>query len=126
MRRFLLDTHALLWWFAEPTKLSADARDIIASGSNAMYFSTAAAWEVSIKKNLGRLDFPTNLSDVLAKDHIEVLPIGLPHALAVTDLPLHHQDPFDRMQIAQAQIENLTVITRDKSFSQYDVPVIKA
>ena len=88
--------------------------------------SAAAAWEMAIKKTLGRVDFPNNLEEVLRKDHIEVLPIQLTHALAVADLPLHHQDPFDRMQIAQARLERLVMITKDHWISEYDVPVLIA
>jgi len=123
---YLLDTHALLWWLSEPAKLSAKAKAAIADGSHSVYLSTAAVWEMSIKKSLGRLDFPGNLDEVLRKDHIEVLPIALSHAMAVSDLPAHHQDPFDRMQIAQARIEDLTLITRDATIPQYDVKVLKA
>ena len=126
MAGYLLDTHVLLWWLSEPSQLSAEARNAIAKGSHAVYVSSAAAWEVAIKKALGRLEFPGNLAEVLEKDHIEVLTITLPHALAVADLPLHHQDPFDRMQIAQARLENLVLITRDPQISRYDVEVLSA
>ena len=126
MPGYLLDTHALLWWLSGSDELSAEAQDVISKGSNAVYMSSAAAWEMSIKKALGRLDVPANLEEVLRKDHIEVLPITLPHALAVADLPLHHQDPFDRMQIAQARLEGLVLITRDKKIRQYDVEIMRA
>jgi len=123
---YLLDTHALLWWLSEPAKLSAKAKAAIADGSHSVYLSRSEEREMSIKKSLGRLDFPGNLDEVLRKDHIEVLPIALSHAMAVSDLPAHHQDPFDRMQIAQARIEDLILITRDAKIPQYDVKVLKA
>ncbi len=123
---YLLDTHALLWWLSEPSKLSAEAREAITRGSNTVYLSSAAVWEMAIKKTLGRLDFPGNLEEVLRKDRIEALPITVPHALAVADLPLHHQDPFDRMQIAQARLEHLVLITRDPKIAEYDVEVLVA
>ncbi|NOX58594.1 MAG: type II toxin-antitoxin system VapC family toxin [Planctomycetes bacterium] len=126
MTGYLLDTHVLLWWLSDPSRLSDEARDTIGQGENAVYLSTAAAWEMAIKKALGCLDIPGNLEEVLGKDHIEVLPIALSHALAVSDLPLHHQDPFDRMQIAQARIEDLVIITRDAVIAKYDVKVLKA
>lgn len=126
MTGYLLDTHALLWWLSDPAKLSTEARDAIADGAHAVYMSTAAAWEMAIKKALGRLEFPGNLEEVLRKDHIETLPITLAHALAVADLPTLHQDPFDRMQIAQARLENLTLITRDAKIAEYDVKTLKA
>lgn len=126
MTGYLLDTHAVLWWLSDPSKLSNDAREAIAAGRNPVYLSSAAAWEMAIKKALGRLDIPGNLEEVLVKDHIDVLPITLPHALAVADLPLHHQDPFDRMQIAQARLENLVLITRDPKIAEYDVDLLTA
>jgi len=122
----LLDTHVLLWWLSDPGKLSDEARAAITDGQNPVYASSAAAWEMAIKKRLGRLDYPANLAEVLAKDHIEVLPITLPHALAVSDLPMHHQDPFDRMMVAQTMIEGLVLITRDEDIGKYDVKVMKA
>lgn len=126
MPAYLLDTHVLLWWLSDPSQLSTDARKAIADGANSIYLSAAAAWEMAIKKALGRLEFPSNLEQVLQDDHIEVLPIGLSHALAVADLPVHHQDPFDRMLIAQAQIEGLILITRDAQIAAYDVEVLLA
>ncbi|MEL7473049.1 MAG: type II toxin-antitoxin system VapC family toxin [Planctomycetota bacterium] len=125
-RGYLLDTRALLWWLAEPSKLSDDARSAIADGSNTVCVSAAAAWEIAVKKGLGRLDVPNNLPEVLHADRIEVLPITLEHALAVADLPMHHQDPFDRMQIAQAKVEALVLVTRDALMSRYDVPLLNA
>jgi len=103
MSRYLLDTHVLLWWFSDPSELREEARSAIASGLNAVYFSAAAAWEMAIKKALGRLSFPGNLAEVLREDHIDVLPVRLAHALAVSDLPAHHQDPFDRIQVVQTR-----------------------
>ena len=126
MARYLLDTHVLLWWLADPAKLADRAREAITDGRNNVYVSAAAAWEMAIKKALGRLDFPSNLAEVLEKDHIEVLPITLAHALAVADLPVHHQDPFDRMQIAQARLEDLVFVTRDPKIAAYDVQRIEA
>jgi len=126
MTGYLLDTHVLLWWLSDPSQLSSPARAAIADGSNAIYFSAAAAWEMAIKRSLGRLDFPQNLLEALQSDHIEALPVSLTHALAVGDLPKHHADPFDRLQIAQARIEDLTLITRDNALSAYDVKILPA
>lgn len=123
---YLLDTHVLLWWLSEPAKLTAAARDAIADGTHSVYLSSAAVWEMAIKKALGRLEYPGNLAEVLQKDHIETLPIGISHALAVADLPTHHQDPFDRMQIVQARVENLVILTRDPMFEKYDVRILPA
>ena len=126
MAGYLLDTRVLLWWLSDPLRLPDDVRDTIAEDSHAIYLSAAAAWEMAIKKTLDRLDFPGNLEEVLQKEHIEVLPITLEHALTVADLPLHHQDPFDRMQIAQARLEKLVLITRDPQICKYDVEVLRA
>tara|TARA_R110002072_G_C7977582_1_gene535725 strand:+ start:3034 stop:3432 length:399 start_codon:yes stop_codon:yes gene_type:complete len=123
---YLLDTHALLWWLSDPKELSKPARLAITEGGNQVYLSSAAVWEMAIKKRLGRLDFPTNLDEVLQKDHIEILSIGIEHALGVADLPMHHQDPFDRMMVSQAKHENLVLVTRDKIIPKYDVQVLKA
>jgi PIN domain nuclease of toxin-antitoxin system len=123
---YLLDTHVVLWWFSDPDQLSPPAREAISDGSNLVYVSSAAAWEMAIKKAIGRLDMPGNLEVVLAAERIRILPITLPHALAVADLPLLHTDPFDRMQIVQAQHEGLTLITRDKQIPTYEVPCLLA
>jgi len=123
---YLLDTHVLLWWLDDPARLSADAQSVIADGTNMVYFSAGAAWEMGIKKGLGRLSFPGNLDEVLRGEHIEVLPIKLPHALAVADLPAHHHDPFDRIQIVQARLEDLVLVTRDAEIPKYDVKVLIA
>ncbi len=126
MTRYLLDTHVLLWWLSGPGELTAAARNAIADGTNVVFLSSAAVWEMAIKKRLGRLSFPSNLEEVLRADRIEVLPIGLQHALGVSDLPLIHQDPFDRLMVCQARIEGLTLVTRDAVLAQYDVGILNA
>lgn len=126
MEKYLLDTHVLLWWLSDPAKLANESREAIACGRNTVSFSSAGAWEMAIKKTLGRLEYPRSLETVLRNNHIEILPVTLAHALAVADLPLHHQDPFDRMIIAQARIEEMTVITRDSAFDEYDVKTLPA
>jgi len=126
MKGYLLDTHALLYWLVDPAQLDPGARRVIADGGSVVYVSAGAIWEMAIKKRLGRLDFPTNLDEVLRNDHIEVLAITLPHALAVSDLPMHHEDPFDRLMIAQARIEDLVLVSRDSRMAQYDVRVVAA
>jgi len=121
MTAYLVDTHVLLWWLDDPGLLSGDAQDAIGKAENRVFFSAAAAWEIAIKKSIGRLDVPTNLPEVLQADSIQVLDVTVHHALAVGDLPLLHHDPFDRMQIAQAILEGLTLITRDDRIKQYKV-----
>ncbi|MEZ6038476.1 MAG: type II toxin-antitoxin system VapC family toxin [Planctomycetota bacterium] len=126
MARYLLDTHTVLWWLGEPEKLSKAARELIADGRSELFFSAASVWEMSIQRALGRLSFPGNLPDVLRKQRITLLPIAMPHALAVGDLPAHHTDPFDRMLVAQANVEGLVVVTRDAVFESYGVGVVRA
>ena len=126
MKRVLLDTHALLWWFEDPTLLSKEARSVIRNGENTIYVSAAAVWEITIKKSLGKLQSPDNLEKLMTEVNFSPLSITISHALAVSSLPPYHQDPFDRIQIAQAKMERLTFITRDRNIQQYDVPIIVA
>lgn len=121
MNGYLLDTHVLLWWLGEPDRLPREVRDLIADPSHAVYLSASAVWEMAIKKSIGRLDMPGNLVEVLEQENIAVLPIHAAHALATADLPMHHADPFDRMQIAQAKLEGLTILTHDAVIQKYDV-----
>lgn len=126
--KILLDTHAFLWWIVDDPRLSSIARTIIADGNNDLFFSTASGWEIGIKTGLGRLELPSNLNeyigDQLERNAMIVLPIQLSHALHVTRLPDHHKDPFDRMLIAQSQLENLTLLTRDRLIAKYNVNII--
>lgn len=126
MSGYLLDTHVLLWWLTEPDRLPAQARTVIADTTNPIYVSAAAIWEMAIKKSIGRLEMPSNLLEVLEQERIGVLAVQAVHALRVADLPLHHQDPFDRMQVAQVELEAMTLITHDQQIQRYDVPVMKA
>ncbi len=122
----LLDTHALLWWLADDPTLSGEARAAIANPQHEVFVSAATAWEIAIKSELGKLDAPGNLNEELDVNRFRALPISVDHALAAGRLPKHHRDPFDRMLIAQAQHEGLTVVTRDRMFGQYGVDTVKA
>lgn len=124
--RLLLDTHVLLWWLDDPDLLASPARAAISRNSNAVFVSAAAVWEIAIKKALGKLQAPDDLEAVMEEDRFQPLPITVPHALTVASLPPIHQDPFDRIQVAQVQLENLTLITRDTHIKQYDIPYIEA
>jgi PIN domain nuclease of toxin-antitoxin system len=121
----LLDTHTLLWWLADE-ELAPDVRDEIADPANWVAVSAASAWEISIKRALGKLTAPDDLPEQIRASDFSPLPIEINHVLAAGQLPKHHEDPFDRMLIAQAQIEQLTIVTRDRRFGDYDVAVVSA
>lgn len=123
--RLLLDTHALLWWLADES-LNDHARDAIADPANLVVVSAASAWEISIKKALGKLAAPDDLEHQLQAGGFAPLPISVRHGIAAGQLPHHHEDPFDRMLIAQAFAEGLTIVTRDKRFDDYRVPLLAA
>jgi PIN domain nuclease of toxin-antitoxin system len=123
--RLLLDTHALLWWLADEG-LTAQARDAIADPANLVVVSAASAWEISIKKALGKLAAPDDLEQQMQAGGLTPLPISIAHGVAAGQLPRHHEDPFDRMLIAQAFAEGLTIMTRDKSFDDYGVALLPA
>jgi PIN domain nuclease of toxin-antitoxin system len=123
--RLLLDTHALLWWLADEG-LAAQARDAIADPANVVVVSAASAWEISIKKALGKLAAPDDLERQVDIGGFTPLPISIAHGIAAGQLPRHHDDPFDRMLIAQAVEEGLTIVTRDKRFENYGVALLPA
>ncbi len=121
---FLLDTHILLWFLANDSKLSGQVREVITNPNNLIFVSTISAWEISIKQSLGKLIAPSNLEEALRFSRLEVLAMKLVHGIKVADLPMHHKDPFDRMLIVQALVESLTIITVDQKFKFYDVPLL--
>jgi PIN domain nuclease of toxin-antitoxin system len=123
--RLLLDTHALLWWLADEG-LSTQARDAIADPATVAMVSAVSAWEISIKKALGKLAAPDDLDHQVQAGGFLPLPITIAHGVAAGQLVRHHEDPFDRMLIAQARAEGLTIVTRDKRFADYDVPLMPA
>jgi len=121
--RLLLDTHALLWWLGG-SPLADAARERIAEPTTLVAVSAASIWEASIKASLGKLRLPGSLAVAVADNGFEPLPISLRHAEAAGALPRHHRDPFDRMLIAQAVAEGLTIVTRDPAFADYEVDVL--
>lgn len=123
--KLLLDTHVLLWWLADSPQLSAKGRSAIVRAS-ACYVSAASAWEIAIKKALGKLAAPDDLPQALAANRFEPLSISVAHALTAGDLPRHHEDPFDRLLLAQAQAEDLTLLTHDTRLKRYGVPLLIA
>ena len=122
----LLDTHVLLWWLDDPSLIAGDARELIADPRRPVFVSAAAAWEITIKRQLGKLDAPDDLEDALERERFQHLPIAIHHAVAVAELPPIHGDPFDRIQIAQARLEGLTIVTRDGWIPRYDVRCLRA
>ncbi len=124
--RLLLDTHVVLWALADDRGLAEEARAAIVDGSNAVYVSAASAWEMAIKKALGKLRAPDDLEQQLVSHRFQPLDVNVGHGLAVEGLPLHHRDPFDRLLVAQARVEGLTIVTRDSRLSHYDVPTLRA
>ncbi len=115
----MLDTHALLWWLEDSPELDSAACEAIADPRNEIFVSAISLWEVAIKRTLGKLDAPDNLSAVVEREGFEGLPITLFHAEQAGKLPLLHRDPFDRMLVAQAQAEGLTILTRDADIPRY-------
>jgi PIN domain nuclease of toxin-antitoxin system len=124
--RLLLDTNALIWALASPERLSNQAAGAIRDGSNRVFVSVVSIWEIGVKRAKGSLDLPTGLESMLPTMQIDSLPLSMPHALAVESLPYKHHDPFDRMIIAQAQIEGLTIVTPDRQMRRYQVAVLPA
>jgi PIN domain nuclease of toxin-antitoxin system len=118
--RLLPDSHALIWWLEDAPQLSPRVRDLMIDDDNPLLYSAAALWEIRIKMALGKL-VPVEENGVLEGDDITLLPITHAHAAAAAALPLHHRDPFDRMLIAQAQLEDAVVLTADPAFAAYDV-----
>jgi len=121
----LLDTHVLLWWLDDHPALQPRAREAIAEGSNLAFVSAASVWEIRIKQSLGKLEIPLDFREVLEAQPFHFLDITAEHAHAVGDLPRHHRDPFDRMLIAQATVERLTVVTSDDRFEAYGVSCLR-
>jgi PIN domain nuclease of toxin-antitoxin system len=126
--RYLLDTSTFLWWIMDNELLSDRARKVIKDGRNTLLLSAASAWEIAIKAGLGRLEFPDGPGKVIPEqmslNDIQGLPIQVSHALHVHSLPRHHRDPFDRMLVAQCQLEGLPIVTSDPQIARYEVDII--
>jgi PIN domain nuclease of toxin-antitoxin system len=126
--RALLDTHAFLWWVDASPRLSAAARDVIADGSNEILLSAAVAYEIALKVAAGRLDLPTPVEEYLPvrieSEGFDPLAVSVAHALRAAALPPIHRDPFDRLLIAQAQLEGVSIVTVDPIIARYDVATI--
>ena len=124
--RLLLDTHALIWWLEGGTRLREEARAAIRSRANEVRVSSASAVEISIKVAKGKLDAPGDLATQMVNHGFMALPVTIEHGIAMLGFPANHGDPFDRLLIAQARCEGLTIVTRDSAFAAYDVPILPA
>jgi PIN domain nuclease of toxin-antitoxin system len=118
---YLLDTNILLWWFKRHKSLGPKTQEIIRDPNNVIFVSSVSIWEISIKKGKGNLIVPDNFKDFLGHEDFTELNITHEHARHILELSLHHADPFDRMLISQAVLENFTLITTDNKISQYSV-----
>lgn len=116
--RHLIDTHVLLWWWADDPKLSGAVRRLVAHGQ--IWVSAAVVWEMMIKKRLGKLSIPDGIEEQLEAEGFRVLDIKLRHVLELERLADHHEDPFDRIQIAQAKAEEMVLVTADQNILQYE------
>jgi PIN domain nuclease of toxin-antitoxin system len=128
--RILVDTQCWLWWFLSPERLSRGAVDTIAAARDPLYLSAASSWEIAIKVGLRKLKLPEPPADYvparLAEQGMSGLAVEHVHALRVAELPDHHADPFDRLLVAQAQVERMTLMTADVAIAAYDVEILWA
>jgi len=126
--RLLLDTHTFIWWDSDPDKLSTHVLSLCENPEHELWLSVASVWEMQIKQQLRKLELRVPLADLIhqqqAKNSIQLLSITLDHTLALDNLPLHHKDPFDRLLIAQAHVEDLILISGDPVFHQYTMNIV--
>ena len=122
--RVLLDTHILLWWLADDPILPTRAGTVMRDETTEIVVSAATVWEIESKRAAGRLDAPDDLPAAMAASDMATLPITAAHAVTAARLPAHHGDPFDRMLIAQAQTEGLTLVSVDDRFPNYEVDLL--
>lgn len=128
--RFLIDTHCWLWTFLSPERLNESAAALLSSEENTIVFSSICAAELAVKVRIGKLELPEAVKEYVESGvddfDMKPLPLYLHHALRVAELPLHHRDPFDRLLVAQAQMEGLPLMTADPKLAAYDVEIIWA
>jgi PIN domain nuclease of toxin-antitoxin system len=124
--RLLLDSHILLWWLGDDPRLGSAVREAVTDGANEVAVSAASTWEISIKQALGKLSAPDDLAAQVEREGFSAWPITLEDGTAAGRLPRHHDDPFDRMLIAQARRRQFTIATVDQRFAAYDVDLLPA
>ena len=122
--RLLLDTHAALWWLVSDRRFGERALAALEDDANEVLLSAAVVWEVAIKRSLGKLEAPDDFAPTLLSAGVRPLPVRVEHAAAVERLPWHHNDPFDRMLVAQAGIEGADLVSKDDSLRAYGVPIV--
>jgi len=126
--KFLLDTHTFLWWIMNDSQLSKSVIEIMQDGGNQILISAASGWEIAIKYHKGRLTLPETpekfVTEQISANAFQPLPIFMPHVLRVASLPQHHQDPFDRLLIAQSMHEQAPILTSDSKITEYAVDVV--
>ena len=124
--RVLIDSATLIWWFADDPQLGPEAARIIENPGTEAFVSVASVWEISLKRGIGKLRVEGDVAEWMEAGLMHDLPIRVDHAVRAGALPMHHRDPFDRMLVAQAQVEGLVLLTPDAALRTYDVPVIDA
>lgn len=122
---YLLDTHILLWWLSGDKKLNRKIKELIENNEIQIFVSAVTCWEIALKKSLNKLKAPDNLIEILNSFDIKILPMTADHALYVEQLPFIHDDPFDRLLIAQCIVEDLTYITDDRAIHKYKVKILR-
>jgi len=126
--KLLLDTHTFIWWDSEPTKLSASALSACQNQANTLILSVVSVWEIQIKSQLGKLKLNLPLLEIIQSqrqtNNVQILTVELEHVLKLQDLPYHHKDPFDRLLIAQANVEGAQLVSGDVVFSEYPINLI--
>lgn len=122
--KLLLDTHAALWWLSDDLRLGATSADLLDDASNEVLLSAAVVWEVAIKRSLGKLQAPDGLASTLMGAGVNALPITIAHADATAQLDWHHRDPFDRMLVAQATVEQAVLVSNDQALLPYGVALV--
>ncbi|MBA2464508.1 MAG: type II toxin-antitoxin system VapC family toxin [Nocardioidaceae bacterium] len=123
--RLLLDTHVVLWELEGSRRISRAAQEAIEQATE-LLFSVVSFAEIGVKSAIGKISVPRDLREHVTRSGVRVLRLDIDHGLAVADLPMHHRDPFDRLLIAQARSEQLTIVTADRRIAHYDVPLIDA
>ena len=127
--KLLLDTHTFIWWDSEPSRLSPDALQACQNQANTIMLSVVSVWEMQIKTQLGKLKLNISLAELIRNQQqvngIQILSMTLNHVFALEGLPVHHKDPFDRLLIAQANVEEAVLVSSDSAFSEYSVQVLR-